>query len=96
MQNTLTFLLARLKSRFGQAVLTVIIATIILSYPSLTAWMDETMRKWIMDTAYAIRNLALPILIMFAKAFNETGGTKPMTNEAVRRTPDDAPEPPNQ
>jgi len=83
--NIIEPIAARVKSRFGQAALTVIVATVILSYPWLIDWMDETMKKWIVETCYAVRTLALPILVMFAKGFNETGGTKPLTEEAKHR-----------
>ena len=75
----------RFKSRFGQAILTVIVATLVLRFPWITAWMDEKMRGWTFEAADSIRNLALPVLLLFAKGFNETGGTKPLTPEAAQR-----------
>lgn len=85
MNTILQSILARCKSRFGQAMLTVIVSTLILSYPWLIGWMDDVMKKWVLETAYAIRTLALPIIMMFAKGFNESGGTVGLTDEAKER-----------
>lgn len=78
-------ILSRFKTRFGQAMLAVVISTLLLRFPGLTAWCDEALQKWIMTTADAVRTLALPIILMFAKSFTETGGSKPLTPEAASR-----------
>jgi hypothetical protein len=84
--NILTAIRSRLSTTFGKAILAVIIATIILRFPWLiTSWSDEKFSAWIMNTADNLRDLALPIILMFAKSFTETGGSKPITPEAVDR-----------
>ena len=82
----LAALACRFKSRLGQAVLAVIIATLILRFPILTEWMDAKMRTWIFDAADSVRTLALPVILFFCKSFSETGGTTPLTPEAKERT----------
>lgn len=84
-QNILAAIKSRLATTFGKAMLSVVISTIILSFPWLLSWMDDGFEKVVMDACYTIRNLALPIILMFAKSFTETGGTKPLTHEAENR-----------
>ncbi len=84
-------ILNRLKSRIGQAALTVLAATLILRFPILTAWLDESFRSVVMKTADSIRTLALPALLVFTKQWNETGGDKPITPEAKERVEMDKP-----
>lgn len=83
--------LARFKTPFGQAALTVVAATLVLRFPILSAWMDESFRNVVMKGADAIRTLALPTLIVFTKKWDETGGTKPITPEAKERVAEDNP-----
>jgi len=88
LNSALQSITCRLKSRFGQAISTVIVATLALRYPWLTAWMDEKMRSWAFEAADSVRTLALPVLLLFAKGFNETGGSTPLTPEAAKRVED--------
>lgn len=73
-------------SRLAQAGAVIVLATLILRFPWLiTSWSDEKLSTWVFQTADAIRDLALPILLLFLKGFSETGGTKPLTSEAAHR-----------
>jgi len=85
--KTLREIFARIASSpIGKAAAVILFSTIILRFPWLiTSWTDEKLSKWAFETADAIRDLALPILLMFMKGFRETGGSKPMTEEAKTR-----------
>ncbi len=81
----LTNIASRFRTGFGKAILVVIISTLILRFPWLLDWCDKMLKDWILGTADAIRTLALPIILAFAKSFTETGGSVPITKEAAER-----------
>ena len=86
MNKSTCFLHRIASSRLGQAAAVIVIATLLLRFPWLiTSWTDEKLATWVFQTADAIRDLALPILLLFMKGFTETGGTKPLTTEAAQR-----------
>jgi hypothetical protein len=88
MNNLANFLHRLASSRLGQAAFVIVIATLVLRFPwIITSWTDEKLSTWVFQTADAIRDLALPILLLFMKGFTETGGSRPLTHEAESRVP---------
>lgn len=84
--NIWTAIKSRLSTTYGKAMVAVVIATVILRFPwIITSWSDAKFADWMMNTADNLRDLALPIILMFAKSFTETGGSKPITDEAASR-----------
>ncbi len=72
-------------STLGKAVIGLLVAGLFLRFPALTSWLGEDVQKPILATCYEIKSWGVAIVLMFAKSFNQTGGTKPITPEAETR-----------
>lgn len=86
--------ISRLGTTFiGRCCLGVFLCSLILKFPILiTAFFDENFSKEIFIQAENIRGLVWPLILgMLAKQFTETGGTKAITVEAVKRVEEDVP-----
>ena len=80
-----SFLKNQLGTVFGKAVLGLLIAGVLLRWPVLTGWLGDDLQKDVLGVAYEIKSWAMAIVLMFAKSYNSTGGTKPITPEAETR-----------
>ena len=89
LEGVKAFLVTRLSSTLGKAVLGLIIAEALLRFPVLTSWLDKGTHDSIMSVVYEIKSWAWGFILLFAKSYNQTGGTVPITVEAQRRAEDE-------
>jgi hypothetical protein len=86
MNTIILFLKTRLNTLFGKAVLGLLISCAFLRWPVLTNWMGADVHDKIMAVCYEVKSWGLGIILLFAKSWNQTGGTVPTTPESKLRT----------
>lgn len=84
--SLILFLKTRLNSTLGKAVIGFIIACLVLRFPALTEWAGHDVQQPVLAFCYEVRAWGLGIILLFAKSYNQTGGTQPITREAEERT----------
>lgn len=86
MKSKLIYLWENIKaSTVAKAGLVLILASAIQNYPWLISWLGDDVAKEIQTWIATMKVFALGVIALFVKQWNMTGGSKPMTEEAVTR-----------
>lgn len=72
-------------STLAQAALAFIAAALAIRFPVLTDWLGADVSGDIQKVCYEIKSWAWMTMLLFVKGYKQTGGTKPVTEEASAR-----------
>jgi len=83
--SALTAISCRFQSRLGKAILSVLLASVTLRYPWIIGWLDTDLQQTVFSLCDTLKQTGIYIILFFVKGFNETGGSKALTDEAAKR-----------